>query len=172
MSSAGRRSRSQGGSASGRAEGDVSMAPADIQTKVVSAAEPARTAPRQLFDRESLASYLRLSTDTIDRLVKAGRLPCVRIGSQVRFTREDVETFIAQHRQLGSAASCPRQRAVPPVERTRVRVNRSAWHARANRSGIASRGYGGRGTWTSTEWFAKPGVSSARATPSRTPRRW
>lgn len=41
---------------------------------------------RPLFDRESLAAYLRLSTDTVDRLVKAGKLPCVRIGHQVRFT--------------------------------------------------------------------------------------
>jgi excisionase family DNA binding protein len=38
---------------------------------------------RQPFDRESLAEYLRLSTDTVDRLVKAGKLPCVRIGHQV-----------------------------------------------------------------------------------------
>jgi excisionase family DNA binding protein len=53
---------------------------------------------RQLFDRESLADYLRLSTDTIDRLVKAGRLRCVRIGSQVRFTLEDVDAFIERHR--------------------------------------------------------------------------
>jgi excisionase family DNA binding protein len=53
---------------------------------------------RRLFDRESLAEYLRLSADTIDRLVKAGRLRCVRIGSQVRFTREDVEAFIERHR--------------------------------------------------------------------------
>ncbi|MBE2320409.1 helix-turn-helix domain-containing protein [Solirubrobacter sp. CPCC 204708] len=59
---------------------------------------------RPLFDRESLANHLRLSTDTIDRLVKAGRLPCVRIGSQVRFTNDDVEAFIANHRQLGPAA--------------------------------------------------------------------
>jgi excisionase family DNA binding protein len=56
---------------------------------------------RPLFDRESLAAYLRLSTDTVDRLVKAGRLPCVRIGHQVRFTAEDVDGFIERHRQLG-----------------------------------------------------------------------
>ena len=55
----------------------------------------------QLFDRESLAEYLRLSTDTIDRLVKAGKLPCVRIGSQVRFTLEDVDAFVERHRRLG-----------------------------------------------------------------------
>jgi excisionase family DNA binding protein len=54
-----------------------------------------------LFDREALAQYLRLSTYTVDRLVKAGKLPCVRIGHQVRFTREDVEAFIERHRRLG-----------------------------------------------------------------------
>jgi excisionase family DNA binding protein len=54
---------------------------------------------RQLFDRESLAEYLRLSTDTIDRLVKAGKLPCVRIGHQVRFTLDDLEAFVEHHRQ-------------------------------------------------------------------------
>jgi excisionase family DNA binding protein len=59
---------------------------------------------RQLFDRESLAEYLRLSTDTVDRLVKAGKLPCVRIGHQVRFTLEDVDGFIERHRGLGPAA--------------------------------------------------------------------
>jgi excisionase family DNA binding protein len=58
---------------------------------------------RQLFDRESLAEYLRLSTDTMDRLVKAGKLPCVRIAHQVRFTLEDVEGFIERHRWPGPA---------------------------------------------------------------------
>jgi excisionase family DNA binding protein len=53
---------------------------------------------RQLFDRETLAEYLRLSTDTIDRLVKAGKLRCVRIGHQVRFTLDDVDAFLEQHR--------------------------------------------------------------------------
>jgi excisionase family DNA binding protein len=52
----------------------------------------------QLFDRESLSDYLRISTDTIDRLVKAGKLRCIRIGSQVRFTLDDVDAFINRHR--------------------------------------------------------------------------
>jgi excisionase family DNA binding protein len=56
---------------------------------------------RQLFDRESLAEYLRLSTDTIDRLVKANKLQCVRIGQQVRFTLEDVDAFLERHRSAG-----------------------------------------------------------------------
>ena len=58
---------------------------------------------QQLFDRESLANYLRLSTDTVDRLVKAGKLPCVRIGAQVRFTLEGVESFIERNRCAGPA---------------------------------------------------------------------
>jgi len=57
---------------------------------------------RQLFDRETLAEYLRLSTDTIDRLVKANKLRCVRIGHQVRFTLEDVDAFLEHHRTRDS----------------------------------------------------------------------
>jgi excisionase family DNA binding protein len=52
----------------------------------------------QLFDRETLAEYLRLSTDTIDRLVKANKLRCIRIGHQVRFTLDDVDAFVEHHR--------------------------------------------------------------------------
>ena len=62
---------------------------------------------RQLLDRESLADYLRLSTDTVDRLVKAGKLACVRIGAQVRFTLADVEGFIERNRCAGPAHDAP-----------------------------------------------------------------
>jgi excisionase family DNA binding protein len=60
---------------------------------------------RQLFDRETLADYLRLSTDTIDRLVKAKKLPCVRIGSQIRFTHHDVEAFLDRSRSDQTASA-------------------------------------------------------------------
>ena len=59
---------------------------------------------RQLFDRETLADYLRLSTDTIDRLVKANKLACVRVGSQVRFTVDDVDAFLERNRTERPAA--------------------------------------------------------------------
>jgi excisionase family DNA binding protein len=39
----------------------------------------------------------------VDRLVKAGKLPCLRIGAQVRFTFEDVEGFIERNRCAGPA---------------------------------------------------------------------
>jgi excisionase family DNA binding protein len=83
-------------------EPDVAQVATEPSVSPDVAAPVAARTYRQLFDRESLAEYLRLSTDTIDRLVKAGKLPCVRIGSQVRFTLEDVDSFIERHRRLGS----------------------------------------------------------------------
>lgn len=58
--------------------------------------EPA--ARTEMFDKQNLARYFRVSVDTIERLVKAGELPAVRIGNQVRFTLEDVDGFIDRHR--------------------------------------------------------------------------
>jgi excisionase family DNA binding protein len=60
------------------------------------AVEPA--ARTEMFDKQNLARYFGVSVDTIERLVKAGDLPAVRIGNQVRFTLEDVDGFIHRHR--------------------------------------------------------------------------
>jgi excisionase family DNA binding protein len=48
----------------------------------------------EMLDKQQLARYFGVSVDTIERLVKAGDLTAVRIGSQIRFTREDVDAFI------------------------------------------------------------------------------
>jgi excisionase family DNA binding protein len=58
----------------------------------------------EMFDKRTLARYFRVSVDTIDRLVKAGKLPAVRIGNQVRFTLDDVNAFIERHRSPEEAA--------------------------------------------------------------------
>jgi excisionase family DNA binding protein len=65
---------------------------------------PVHQAARRVFDKHGLARYFRVSTDTIDRLVKAGHLRAVRIGNQVRFTLEDVEGFIERQKIRGEAA--------------------------------------------------------------------
>jgi excisionase family DNA binding protein len=70
--------------------------------RVVAAGQ--RSTFREMFDKQSLARYFRVSTDTIDRLVKAGELRAVRIGNQIRFTFEDVEAFIERHRVESEAA--------------------------------------------------------------------
>jgi excisionase family DNA binding protein len=70
----------------------------------VLAREDPATAYIEMFDKQGLARYFRVSTDTIDRLVKAGLLRAVRIGNQVRFTLEDVEAFIERQKIRGEAA--------------------------------------------------------------------
>ena len=52
----------------------------------------------EMFDKQNLARYFGVSVDTIERLVKAGDLPAIKIGSQVRFTLEDIDGFIHRHR--------------------------------------------------------------------------
>ena len=58
----------------------------------------------EMFEKQWLARYFRVATDTIDRLVKGGLLRAVRIGNQVRFTLEDVDAFIERQRIRGEAA--------------------------------------------------------------------
>jgi excisionase family DNA binding protein len=64
----------------------------------VTSKEVQPAARTEMFDKQNLARYFRVSVDTIERLVKAGELPAVRIGNQVRFTLEDVDGFIERHR--------------------------------------------------------------------------
>ena len=71
-------------------------APSDGFADASGAVEPA--ARTEMFDKQNLARYFGVSVDTIERLVKAGDLPAVRIGSQVRFTLEDVDGYIHRHR--------------------------------------------------------------------------
>ncbi len=52
----------------------------------------------EMFDKQTLARYFRVSVDTIDRLVRAGELAAIKIGNQVRFTLDDVDGFVERHR--------------------------------------------------------------------------
>ncbi len=45
------------------------------------------------------------SPDGTQRLVRLGRLGCVRVGRNVFFTRELIETFIREHTVQPAAAS-------------------------------------------------------------------
>jgi excisionase family DNA binding protein len=59
--------------------------------------EPRRIAC--LLTKEDAAEVLKISTDGVDRLVKRGELPAIRIGGLVRFTPDDMEAFISANRQ-------------------------------------------------------------------------
>jgi excisionase family DNA binding protein len=89
-------------SVNGRAHEDqpdrVQRACASREGPAVTSKEVQPVARTEMFDKQNLARYFRVSVDTIERLVKAGDLPAVRIGNQVRFTLEDVDGFIERHR--------------------------------------------------------------------------
>ncbi|MDB5342482.1 MAG: Helix-turn-helix domain [Schlesneria sp.] len=49
----------------------------------------------ELLDKTQVASLLKVSTRSIDRLRKAGKLGAVIICNRVRFRPTDVESFIS-----------------------------------------------------------------------------
>ena len=67
------------------------------RTKKNDATMPAQpkstTGPRVLTVRE-LAGYLRVHQSTVYRLLREGKLPAFRIGSNWRFTREEIERWM------------------------------------------------------------------------------
>jgi excisionase family DNA binding protein len=51
-----------------------------------------------ILSRKECSELLRLTERTIDTLRKAGKLPHFRVGSSVRFHRDDVLALIPQRR--------------------------------------------------------------------------
>ncbi len=53
------------------------------------------TDPRYLTVRE-VATYLRVSTMTVYRLINGGNLPAVRIGKSFRVREDDLNRYLAE----------------------------------------------------------------------------
>jgi excisionase family DNA binding protein len=53
-----------------------------------------------LFTRHTLASYLEVHVNTVDRLVKRGDIVAYRVVGKLRFYPEDVEHYIREHREV------------------------------------------------------------------------
>jgi excisionase family DNA binding protein len=51
-----------------------------------------------LLTREQLARFLAVHTNTVDRLVRDGKLRAYHFGRSVRFRLRDIEEFLAEHR--------------------------------------------------------------------------
>jgi len=54
--------------------------------------------PTRPFTIKSLATYLSVSTKTIQRLVKAGKLAESRDERKIWFLRDDVQAYLLRHR--------------------------------------------------------------------------
>lgn len=73
---------------------------------------------------EEVLEYLQVNLRTIYRLIKAGKIPAVRVGRQWRFRRRDIDAWLETQRPRGSRAgtSAPARTPLPAGARPRVLV--------------------------------------------------
>ena len=73
---------------------------------------------------EEVLEYLQVNLRTVYRLIKAGKLPAVRVGRQWRFRRRDIDAWLEAQRPRGARAASGSQPRVPvpPAGRPRVLV--------------------------------------------------
>ena len=69
---------------------------------------------------EEVLEYLQINLRTVYRLIKAGKIPAVRVGRQWRFRKRDIDVWLDSQRPRGDrqAAAAP----AAPVRNTRQRV--------------------------------------------------
>jgi excisionase family DNA binding protein len=74
---------------------------------------------------EEVLDYLQVNLRTVYRLIKAGKIPAVRVGRQWRFRKSDIDAWLESQQPRNAArtagAGTPRP-AIPPTGRARVLV--------------------------------------------------
>jgi excisionase family DNA binding protein len=74
---------------------------------------------------EEVLEYLQVNLRTVYRLIKAGRIPAVRVGRQWRFRKRDIDAWLETQRPRGArggTSSAPRTAGAAPSGRPRVLV--------------------------------------------------
>ena len=72
---------------------------------------------------EEVLEYLQVNLRTVYRLIKAGKIPAVRVGRQWRFRKTDIDAWLESQRpRSGRAAAAPQPRTQPVNGRPRVLV--------------------------------------------------
>jgi excisionase family DNA binding protein len=75
---------------------------------------------------EEVLEYLQVNLRTVYRLIKAGKIPAVRVGRQWRFRKRDIDAWLDSQRPRGgaprAAAPAPAPRAAAGASRPRVLV--------------------------------------------------
>jgi excisionase family DNA binding protein len=56
---------------------------------------------------EEVLEYLQVNLRTVYRLIKAGKIPAVRVGRQWRFRKRDIDAWLDSQRPRGGARSTP-----------------------------------------------------------------
>ena len=72
---------------------------------------------------EEVLEYLQVNLRTVYRLIKAGKIPAVRVGRQWRFRKGDIDAWLESQRpRAARPASQTAGRHTPPVGRPRILV--------------------------------------------------
>jgi excisionase family DNA binding protein len=72
----------------------------------------------QFLTTEEVMDYLQVNLRTVYRLIKAGRIPAVRIGRQWRFQKKDIDAWLDGNRSTSTASPAK----APGGKRPRVLV--------------------------------------------------
>jgi excisionase family DNA binding protein len=72
---------------------------------------------------EDVLEYLQVNLRTVYRLIKAGRIPAIRVGRQWRFRKRDIDAWLESQRpRTVRPASAPQRAAMSTPARPRVLV--------------------------------------------------
>jgi excisionase family DNA binding protein len=71
---------------------------------------------------EEVLEYLQVNLRTVYRLIKAGKIPAVRVGRQWRFRKRDIDAWLETQRPRQSRTAAPAARAAVTAGRPRVLV--------------------------------------------------
>ena len=75
---------------------------------------------------EEVLEYLQVNLRTVYRLIKAGKIPAIRVGRQWRFRKRDIDAWLESQRPRGgrpaAASLAPARSTVPSGVRPRVLV--------------------------------------------------
>ena len=71
---------------------------------------------------EEVLEYLQVNLRTVYRLIKAGKIPAVRVGRQWRFRKGDIDAWLESQRPRASRPAAGTARQAAPVGRARILV--------------------------------------------------
>src|SRR3954463_2623483 len=71
---------------------------------------------------EEVLEYLQVNLRTVYRLIKAGKIPAVRVGRQWRFRKRDIDAWLDSQRPRGGSRPPPAAPARPASGTARPRV--------------------------------------------------
>ena len=71
---------------------------------------------------EEVLEYLQVNLRTVYRLIKAGKIPAVRVGRQWRFRKRDIDAWLDSQRPRGGARPVPATPTRPESGTARPRV--------------------------------------------------